>query len=190
MLYSITGTVVVKRDTLLVLDVSGVAFKLFVGKHALAQFPDVGSVATAFCFLYVREDALDLYGFSSAKELELFERLLGVSGVGPKTGIGLLAVAPCDQLVAAINEGRTELLTRVSGVGRKTAERVVLELKGKLSLTASPQLLTLMESDVELEETLTNLGYSRAQARVTVSKIDPKVTGFKERLKEALRKTK
>ena len=104
--------------------------------------------------------------------------------------MGFWGGAATDRLVAAINEGQTELLTKVSGIGRKTAERVVLELKGKLKLEGSPHLVSLMESDAELEETLVGLGYTKPQAREAVKRINPEVTGFKERLKEALKKTK
>ena len=190
MIYSIRGTLLAKREHDVVVETGGIGFRVFVPKTILASLPDLGTIVTFFCMLYVRQDALELYGCLSAKELELFERLISVSGVGPKSAFGIMGVAPVDQLVAAINAGRIELLTRVSGVGKKTAERVVLELKGKLSLMTSPQLLTLMESDMELEETLVGLGYSRSQAKAATLRIDPKILGFKERLKEALRKAK
>ncbi len=189
MIYTISGIIAHKKESFVVVDVGGIGLKIVLPKHLIADLPDIGTKVNLFTYLHVREDALELYGFLRAKELELFEKLISISGIGPKSAIGILAVAPIDQLVAAINEGRTELLTRVSGVGKKTAERVVLELKGKLTLvSADPQLLLRMESDTELEEMLVGLGYSRVQARTTIAKIDPAVTDFKLRLKEALKK--
>lgn len=190
MIYSISGTLSLKKENFIVLETENIGFKIFPSAHLLNSLPQGGGKIKVFCFLYFREDALELYGFSSEKELELFERLNTISGIGPKSALGILGITKIEQLVAAINEGKTELLTRASGIGRKTAERIVLELKGKLSLTTAPQVLSLMESDVELEETLISLGYSRAQAKAAISKIDPKITNFKDRLKEALRRTK
>ncbi len=189
MIYTISGTIAHKKEAFVVIDVHGIGLKVTLPKNLIAELPAVGVTVNLFSYLHVREDALELYGFLRVKELELFEKLISISGIGPKSALGILAVAPVDQLVAAINEGRTDLLTRVSGVGKKTSERVILELKGKLAFVAAdPQLFMRMESDAELEELLTGLGYSRAQARATILKIDPAITDFKLRLKEALKK--
>ncbi len=190
MIHSITGALAFKKENYLVVESGGMGFKIFAPASVLGNLPTTGSSIKIFCHLQVREDALELYGFLSEQELGLFERLTSVSGIGPKSALGILSLGKVDQLVAAINEGRTELLTRASGIGKKTAERVILELKGKLSLTMAPQTLSLMESDLELEETLISLGYSRAQAKSAISKIDGKIVNFKDRLREALKKTK
>ncbi len=190
MIYSIAGTVALKKENFAVVEAGGIGYKIFISKITHAALPPKGETAKMFCHQHVREDQLDLYGFLSEEELELFLRLISVSGIGPKSGLAIMGVAGVGQLVAAINEGKMDLLTKVSGVGKKTAERVVLELKGKLVFMgdAGPQTLSLMESDLELEETLCALGFSKAQARAAIAKINPEVKGFKERLKEALRR--
>lgn len=190
MLHSLRGTFEGRRGNHVVVGVHGVGFKIFPSESVLSNLPATGAPITLSCFLYVREDALELYGFSSDAELELFEKLNTVNGIGPKSAMAILGVTSIERLVAAINDGKAELLTKVSGIGRKTAERVVLELKGKLEDHASPQLRSLMESDAELEDTLVSLGYTKSQAREAIAKIEPEVTSFKERLKAALRKTK
>lgn len=190
MLRTLNGVLAVKKEQYIVVETGGVGFKVVLAKNAIALLPETGSSVRLFTYLAVREDSLDLYGFLRESELELFERLNTVSGVGPKSALAILGIAPVDQLTAAINEGRTELLTRVSGIGKKTAERVVLDLKGKLSITSSPQMLELMESDAELEETLLALGFSRTQAKAAILKIDPQIKDFKTRLREALKKTR
>ena len=190
MLYSISGNLILKKENFLVIESAQIAFKIFAPASVLANLPGLGEKVRIYCYLHVREDALELYGFLNEKELELFERLNTISGIGPKSAIGIMGVAKIDQLVAAINEGKTELLTRASGIGRKTSERIVLELKGKLSTASAPQVLSLMESDVELEEVLVSLGYSRAQAKFAIGKLDPKISNFKDRLKEVLKQTK
>ena len=174
----------------MVLTTAGIGLKIFVSAVTAERLSKVGDSLTLHTYLHVRENALELYGFLTEQELLLFESLNSISGIGPKSALAILSIAPADRLVAAINEGKTELLTKASGVGRKTAERIILELKGKLEARGAARLVSLMESDVELEETLMSLGYSRQQARAAIAKIDPATAGFKERLKAALRQSK
>lgn len=194
MIYSLTGKIVGKKENFIILETGGIGFKVFISSRSAQSLPQAEGAIKIFCSLYSRENApFDLFGFLSEQELYLFEKLNTVSGIGPKTAMSVMSVAPIDQLGAAINEGKTELLTKASGIGKKTAERVIIDLKGKLDVGTkadSAQSLNLMESDVELEETLVSLGYTRQQAKVATAKIDPKISGFKERLKEALKKPK
>ena len=131
-----------------------------------------------------------IYGFSSEQELNLFGKLNSVTGIGPKTALGVLTIAKIDQIAAAINQGKADLLTKASGIGRKTAERIILELRGKLKLESSEQIVGRMESDLDIEEALIGLGYSRQQARNAISKVDAKTASFEDRLKEALKKAR
>lgn len=188
MIYNIRGRMTLRHEHYAVVETGGVGFKFFAAPGTIAKLPDIGNEVTVFTYLYFREDAFALYGFLDPKELNLFERLNGVGGIGPKSALNILGVAKVDQLAAAINEGKTDLLTRASGIGRKTAERIILELKGKLNLAASPQTLQLMEADIELEDALVGLGMTKNEAKVTIAKLDPELTGFKERLKAALKK--
>ena len=194
MLYSLSGQLVVKKNGFLILETAGIAFKVLVSSRALQSLPQNGSPIKVFCSLFSRESApFDLFGFLTEQELYLFEKLNTVNGVGPKTAMSVLSVAPIDQLAAAINAGKIDLLTKASGIGKKTAERVVLDLKGKLEMSgvvAEAQTLQLMESDAELEETLVGFGYTKQQAKAAVGKIDSSIIGFKERLREALKKAK
>lgn len=190
MIYSIFGKLIAKKEYFIVVDVGGIGYKLFISLGTAQNLPSLGSEIKVFCYPYLRQDGLELYGFLTEKELSLFEKLNSVSGVGPKSALGILGVAKTNQLIAAINEGKIDLLTRVSGIGKKTAERIILELKGKLKIEDSAKILTLMESDIELEETLISLGYTKQEAKSAISKIDPKISGFKERLKEALKTTR
>ncbi|MEK7640514.1 MAG: Holliday junction branch migration protein RuvA [Patescibacteria group bacterium] len=194
MFYSLTGKVVGRRENCAIIEAGGIGFKVLLSQRAAQSLPQNGSDIKIFCSLYSRENApFELFGFLNEQELYLFEKLNTVSGIGPKTALSVMGIAPTDQLIAAINSGKIELLTKASGIGKKTAERVVLDLKGKLdggSKEASAQNLSLMESDVELEETLVSLGYTRQQAKTAIGKIDPQIKGFKERLKETLKKAK
>lgn len=194
MIYSLSGKLAGRRENFIILEAGGIGFKVYLSPRSAQSLPQAGENLKVYCSLYNREnEPFEMFGFLSEDELYIFEKLNKVSGVGPKTAMAVMSVAPIDQLAAAINEGKTELLTKASGIGKKTAERIVVDLKGKLSVgtpAESAQSLNLMESDVELEETLISLGYSRQQAKAAVGKLDPKITGFKERLKETLKKAK
>ncbi|MBI2075305.1 MAG: Holliday junction branch migration protein RuvA [Candidatus Harrisonbacteria bacterium] len=190
MIQTLSGTLAAKRDQSIVIEVGGVGFKVAVAKNTFAKLPALGESVKLFTYLHVREDILALFGFLTEKELALFEQLNTISGIGPKSAIGIMGIASADQIVAAINAGKTELLTRVSGVGKKTAERVILELKGKLLLPDAGASIAEMEGDADLEDALVALGYTKPQARAAIAKIDTKTEGLSARLKEALRAIK
>ena len=187
MIYFLQGKLVAKKDNFLVLDVGGVAFQVKSSFNILKSLPQIGESVKVFTYLHVRENLLELYGFLNEEELGFFELLLSVSGVGPKTALGILSVEKLEKLKAAISEGRSELLTKASGIGKKTAERVVLELREKLKVEGSGKIVGAMESDHDLVDALANLGYAKGQARDALSKVDPKIIKMEERIREALK---
>lgn len=190
MLYSLSGTLAAKQQGFVVVEVAGVGYKVYCPLFVLSHLPSLGEAVRLVVHQHIREDANDLYGFLTDAELSLFESLLSVSGIGPKSAMGILGVAPLHELIAAINEGRVDLLSKASGVGKKTAERAVLELKGKLVFGDTSATITKMEKDNELEETLVGLGYSKAQARSAIAKLDPALVDFHEKLKAVLKEYK
>ncbi|MDZ4231475.1 MAG: Holliday junction branch migration protein RuvA [Patescibacteria group bacterium] len=129
---------------------------------------------------------MDLFGFFNEGSLQLFESLVSVSGVGPRSAMAILSVASADQLTAAIARGEPELLRRSSGVGRKTAERIIVELKDKVIPTGGASI-RFAESDQDVFEALLSLGYPRKKAEEVLREIDSKLTDVRDRLKEALR---
>ncbi|TSD01441.1 MAG: holliday junction DNA helicase RuvA, partial [Parcubacteria group bacterium Athens0714_26] len=110
-----------------------------------------------------------------------------VNGVGPKTALNIMNIDVFDRLVAAISEGKVELLTKASGIGKKTAERVILELRGKLGREGTMELVGIMESDHDIVEALVGLGYTKSQAKSAISKVDEKLKKLEERIKAALK---
>src|SRR3989344_4685142 len=132
MIISLEGKVSFKGLRYVIVDVNGVGYKTFVGPETLRKITQNDGRIKIFTSLYVREDAMELYGFLSLAELELFETLNAVSGVGPRTALGVLGIAPVDTLKRAIAAGETSYLTKVSGIGRKTAERIIIELREKM----------------------------------------------------------
>ncbi len=190
MIYSLSGTVQRKQDGWAVIEVQGVGYKVTLPLFVISRLPAVGETVALVTHHHVREDASDLYGFLKDEELSLFQSLISVSGIGPKSAMGIMGVAPVNELIAAINEGRVDLLSKASGVGKKTAERAVLELKGKLAFGDTSGTIQKMEGDTELEETLVGLGYSKAHARTAIEKLDPQMKDFQERLKAILKNYK
>jgi Holliday junction DNA helicase RuvA len=148
----------------------------------------VGAKVSLYTYLHVREDALTLYGFAAPDELRLFEQLIGVSGVGPRLALGVLSALPPDALARAIAGGDTDLLRRIPGVGQKTAERLVLELRDKVAAPegqAAPQ--PVATKDDELIAALMGLGYTQAEAAEAAAGVGPNGGApLEERVREAL----
>ncbi|MFA7653934.1 MAG: Holliday junction branch migration protein RuvA [Candidatus Magasanikbacteria bacterium] len=168
-----------------VLTPGGVGYKIFVSP-ARSEMWKTGSEAQVLTYLAVHEDAMDLFGFSTEAERGLFIKLLAVSGIGPKTALRLLSLGSVEEIGSAINSGDVAYLTKVSGIGGKTAERIVVELRGKidkLSMGDSGPLGDVVEG-------LIALGYSSAEAREAVKKIDTKGKTSEQILKTALQRIK
>jgi Holliday junction DNA helicase RuvA len=186
-IYHLSGKLVRKGDGFVVIAVGGVGFKIAVSNRLLSKLPAPGEEIFLYSHLYVREDALELYGFDSPEELNLFELLNSVAGVGPKSALAILELADYKSVAAAIKEGRPDVLTRASGIGRKTAERIVLELRHKVEAELSPAELNRVKQDADLMETLVGLGYRRDDVRAALAKVGSNVGDMAARLKEALK---
>ncbi len=187
MIYSIAGKLAIKSEHFVVVEIAGIGFKIFINKGNAKSLPAPRADIKLFCYLNVKEDGMELYGFPSEDELRFFEMLNSVSGVGPKSALAILAISELKNLSAAIKENRPDLLTRASGIGRKTAERIILELKTKVQAERSESVVRKMESDADLTETLVGLGYRREEAKAALSKVDEKVVKMEDRLKTALK---
>ncbi len=192
MIASLRGNVLVAGGDYAIVETGGVGYQVFMPRSVL-QSLSVGSDVLLYTYLHVREDALVLYGFSSMDQRAFFEMLIGVTGVGPRMALGLLSAAPIDQLQLAIANENTALLSQVPGIGKKTAARLVLELKGKLDLSkvgiSGAQMPPAAAAlNTELLEVLTSLGYSALEAQSAVSALPPDAPPeLEERLRLALR---
>ena len=189
MIGHLEGKILFKGERYVILDIGGVGYKIFISPANQSKF-ETGASASLWTHTHVKEDALDLYGFLNQSELEFFEHLISISGIGPKSALGVLAMAPVDTLKRAISTGDTSYLTKVSGIGRKTAEKIVLELKDKMSASSgkigfAPS--AELKDDADILEALVALGFSQKEARDMLQKIPPAVKGRDNRLKEALK---
>jgi Holliday junction DNA helicase RuvA len=183
MIGHLKGTLIHQDLKSIILDVSGVGYKIHTNTASLDS--QTGKILEFWTYLAVRENALDLYGFSTKEELNFFELLLTVSGIGPKSAMGILSVATIQNLKHAISTGDTSHLTKVSGVGKKNAEKIVLELKDKLDGWTSDGT-EFVSGDVDALEALKSLGYGEKEAREALKKVtDAKDTG--DKVKKALK---
>ncbi|MFA7309888.1 MAG: Holliday junction branch migration protein RuvA, partial [Candidatus Paceibacterota bacterium] len=144
------------------------------------------STVALWTYLAVREDALDLYGFSHEEELRFFELLLSVSGIGPKSALAVLDIASVETLRSAISAANANYLTTVSGIGKKTAEKIVLELKDKMPKGA-PGSASALRGDQEALEAMRALGYSASEARDALREVPVEIEGGSDRLRAALK---
>ncbi|HNW96376.1 MAG TPA: Holliday junction branch migration protein RuvA [Candidatus Paceibacterota bacterium] len=185
MFYSIEGILAKKSDKFIVIENHGLGFRIFVSQETGAKLPKLGDITKLFLHHHVREDAMDLYGFLHKDEMELFELLISVSGIGPKTALGLIGLSSVENLKAAIISGKADFLHRAPGIGQKTAERIILELKTKIVEEGGDN--SKLESDMELEDALVGLGYDKSVSRQAIKKIPGEIVDPEKRLKEALK---
>jgi Holliday junction DNA helicase RuvA len=188
MIARLTGKIIEIGEKYVVIDVSGVGYKVFCASDTLAQLSEDSQVSL-HTYLAVREDALDLYGFGSLQEKNFFEMLITVSGIGPKSALGILSTTSIDTLAQAISTGDTSYLTKVSGIGRKTAEKIVLELRDKMRAHTSETKETsgTLRVESDIIEALKALGYSQNEARDALKEIPQEISGTNARIKEALK---
>ena len=198
MFYYIKGELVHTDATSAVLDCGGIGYKMTVSKNTLARLNRPGEKVCLYTHFYIREDVLELLGFYTETELDAFKLLITVSGIGPKAAIAILSVLTPDQFVIAVTTGDVKAIAKASGVGSKTAARVILELKDKVAKAfpvgmvseeeAAP--LTQTPSSGNLEEAISALivlGYTRQEAQMALKGVDPQLS-LEAMIKEALRK--
>ena len=194
----IEGTVCEKTNGCLVLQAGGVGWQLSCSNNTLMAAPALGETMRCFTFLSVREDALELFGFATREEKEMFLQLTSVSGIGPKTALGVLGAMPLRDLNLAILLGDVNALSRAPGIGKKTAQRIALELKDKVSqadvsaaaagsAAAVPAASMAADCVAEAIEALTALGYSSTEARNAVSQVRDQSDKPEELIRLALR---
>lgn len=183
MISYLEGKTKLRGGKFLIIDVNGVGYKVFVLPDLLRKNEETLRVWT---HLQVREDAMELYGFENYAELEFFEKLIQVSGVGPKSALGIMSIAPVDTIKKAIAGGETSYLTKVSGIGKKTAEKVIIELRDKMGeMTEAGSAVFKEEQDVL--SALQALGYSQSEAREALKDLPNDLTGVNNRIKAALK---
>jgi len=189
MIAFLRGRIINKAGNYLILETGNLGYQIFVSENFLNNLK-IGTEAEIYTHHHVREEAADLYGFKNLEDLELFESLLTVSGVGPKSALGVLAMASAGDIKEAIIRGDADLLTKVSGIGKKTAERIVLDLKNKVQRwNDSGEIFNPLSSQESDEiDALMSLGYSLSEARQALKSVEPEIAESGARVKAALKK--
>ncbi len=182
------GRLVSKHPNQAVVDCAGVGYDVNISIPTFSDLPGLGAEVSLFVHTHVREDALALYGFLRAEEKSLFEKLIGVSGIGPRLAITILSGMPAEEMVSAIRGNDVARLTRIPGIGRKTAERMVLELRDKLEAFAAAPVRAASPVEDDVLSALLNLGYQRpaAERAVAAARVNGKSASFETLFKQAL----
>ena len=183
------GEIIKKYDRRCILRCGALGYRVFIGNNALSKIGENNESAKIFTYPYLRENTQELYGFLSPEELELFEMLITVSGVGPKSALLLTDEVPFDVLVASIARGEENILRRVPGVGQKIAQKIIIELKKNILALYNPSsgVSANLTEDSDILEALKNLGYSAYQAREALRQIPRDITVVERRIEEALK---
>ena len=194
MIGSIRGRLILESEKFVIVEAGGAGYKINVSPDTLSRTKTPSSPSSLrgglgkgeeiflFIHTHVREDLLDLYGFLERKELEFFEMLINVSGIGPKGALAILGIASLETLERAISTSDIAYLTKVSGIGKKTAEKIVIELRDKMGKESGESL----KGELDALEALKSLGYSQSEAREALKKVTPEAN-TNTKIKEALK---
>jgi len=188
MISKLTGFISEVEEKTLTLDVHGVGYEIYLSPGTLAGLLPSDEPITIYTYMHVREQSMELFGFLSKDAKHFFEMVIGVSGIGPKGALGILDVAPLQTLVGAITQGDASYLTKVSGVGKKTAEKIVLETRDKVSKLGIEGDTRSMQDDSDALAALQALGYTLIQARDVLREIPDDITATNEKITYALKK--
>lgn len=185
MIGMLKGILVLRNDPYIVIDVQGVGYKVYASADFLSKY-HVGDLVTVFTHTHVREDALELYGFIDQAHLELFELLISVNGIGPKTAVGIFAVGNKEQIVGAIQKADVDFFTGVPRLGKKNAQKIIIELKNKIGAIEDLDLADSDEKD-EVVTALTSFGFSEKEANLALRQIGETEGSVSEKVRLALK---
>jgi holliday junction DNA helicase RuvA len=187
MIARLNGLLLEKYPPFIVVDCAGVGYEIEVPMSTFYNLPEIGAKVSLLTYMVVREDAQLLYGFGSEQEKSTFKQLLKVNGIGAKSALSILSGVSIDDLVEAVSQQQVGMLTRVPGIGKKTAERLLLELKDKFAITGSVTATTQPKSaSYDILNALLALGYNDREAQAAVKLLDKEITvaaGIKQALK-------
>lgn len=186
MIARLSGLLIEKTPPRIVIDVNGVGYEVMVPMSTFCNLPAEGQKVTLLTQFIVREDAQTLYGFASTNERLIFQALIKISGVGPRIALAVLSGLSPSELVNAVETDNSAMLVRVPGIGKKTAERLVLELKGKLLGVASPSSLPLGGAASDIMGALVALGYSEKEAQMACKSL-PSDVSVNDGIRQALK---
>ncbi len=189
MISSLEGKIILRAEKYIILETSGIGFKVWCAEKTLSKIPQKESPVKLFTYLAVKESGWDLFGFMTFEELEMFELLITIPGIGPKTAAGILSGASVEDLQEAIVLGDETVLSRVSGIGKKVAQKIVIELKTKVKkLAKGAGEKFRVADDIEIIDALVAMGYKVYEAREALKQVPLTIKGVENRVRDALKR--
>ena len=189
MISSLEVKISLRAEKHIILEANGIGYKVWCAEKTLSKIPQIGGSVKLFTYLSVKETGWDLFGFLTYEELEMFELLISISGIGPKTAAGILSAASVEDLQEAIVLGDETILSRVSGIGSKVAQKIVIELKSKVKKLAKGSGDKFkVADDIEIIDALVALGYKVYEAREALKQVPEDIKGMENRVREALKR--
>jgi Holliday junction DNA helicase RuvA len=186
MISHITGKIIYEDLGSVVIETAGIGYKVYISNDTLSEITKFqNKPVSLWTYQVIREDISDLYGFLNKEELDFFELLISISGIGPKTGLSVLNASSIENLKTAIATGETSYLTKISGIGKKLAEKIVFELKEKIGFGIDKKSES-MKGDTDVLEALVSLGYGERDVREAIKKLPREIVGTSNRVKNAL----
>lgn len=183
MIAYLSGKIIFKKDKFVIIEVNNIGYKVFLSQQTLLRIPGIGENLKVFAFQNVREDALDLYGFLTYEELDFFEILNDIRGIGPKAALEISAVGPLEKIKDKILKQDENVFAGIPGIGQKRAMSIILELTGKIKMLGQKT----KDSADEAENALLQLGFSKQQAKEALSQVSGNIKSAEDRIKLALK---
>lgn len=188
MISLLKGTLELRDDPYLIIDVNGVGYKVLASQNVLSHATKIGETVKVYTYTLVREDALELFGFSSPQDLKLFELLISVSGVGPKTAISIFSFGTHSEIMNAISMNNVDFFTSVPRLGKKNAQKIIIELKSKIGSTGDLDLETVVGREHEdVLSALRTFGFSTKEALEAVKAVNGEAKTAEEKIRLALK---
>jgi len=182
MISYLSGKIILKRDKFIIVEVNNIGYKVFLSRHNLLKLPEISSDIKVFTYHNVKEDASDLYGFLTYDEMDFFDTLMDIRGVGPKAALEISAVGPLEKIKDKILRQDENVFAGIPGIGSKKAMAIILELTGKIRMLGQKK-----SSADEAENALVQLGFSKQQAKDALGRVPASVKDSEERIKLALK---
>jgi Holliday junction DNA helicase RuvA len=184
MISYLQGKIILKKDKFVILEVNDIGYKVYISHSTLYKLPEIGQTLKIFCFQNVKEEALDLYGFLTYDELDFFEILNDIHGIGPKAALEIASIGPLERIKERVLAQDEKIFEGISGIGSKRAMTIILELTGKIKMLSSSKSKGPAD---EAEDALSQLGFSRQQAKEALSHVPSNIKNPEERIKLALK---
>lgn len=187
MISYLKGSIILKREKYIIINTGTIGYQIFLTTQVLENIKEKQDISL-YTHTHVKEDLLELYGFLSADEMEFFKQLIDISGVGPRSALAVMSEASLEEIKKAVVHGDATILQRVTGIGKKTSERIIVELKEKVRFTSEFDATALANvGDQQVFDALLSLGYKEKELRPILTQLSPEITDLGERIREALK---